>query len=83
MLKELREIARNNVVLKSYLGQGYYNCITPIVIQRNVFENPGWYHTVHAISAGDFAGQARGAYQFPNYDCRLYRNASCKRFAVR
>ena len=43
MLKELREIARNNVVLKSYLGQGYYNCITPIVIQRNVFENPGWY----------------------------------------
>ena len=42
-LKELREIARNNVVLKSYIGQGYYNCITPSVIQRNVFENPGWY----------------------------------------
>ncbi len=43
MLKELREIAKKNAVLKSYLGQGYYNCITPSVIQRNIFENPGWY----------------------------------------
>jgi len=43
MLKELHEIAKKNIVLTSYLGQGYYNCITPSVIQRNIFENPGWY----------------------------------------
>lgn len=42
-LEDLRSIARKNKVLKSYLGQGYYGCITPSVIQRNVFENPGWY----------------------------------------
>ncbi|MBF8294364.1 MAG: glycine dehydrogenase (aminomethyl-transferring) [Bacteroidetes bacterium] len=42
-VESLRSIARNNKVLKSYIGQGYYGSITPSVIQRNVFENPGWY----------------------------------------
>ena len=44
-LEDLRSVARKNKVLKSYLGQGYYGCITPSVIQRNVFENPGWYNS--------------------------------------
>jgi glycine dehydrogenase len=42
-LRTLREIASQNKVLTSYLGQGYFNCITPSVVQRTVFENPGWY----------------------------------------
>src|SRR5687768_8501944 len=42
-LEELREIARQNRVARSYLGMGYHDCITPSVIQRKVLENPNWY----------------------------------------
>ena len=42
-LAELKTIANKNKVFKSYIGQGYYDTITPSVIQRNLFENPGWY----------------------------------------
>lgn len=42
-LRELKETASLNKVFKTYIGQGYYNTIVPSVIQRNVFENPGWY----------------------------------------
>jgi glycine dehydrogenase len=42
-LNELRKIAGMNKIFKSYIGQGYYDTITPSVILRNLFENPGWY----------------------------------------
>ena len=42
-LTSLKSIAQQNKVYKSYIGKGYYNTITPSVILRNVFENPGWY----------------------------------------
>jgi glycine dehydrogenase len=42
-LANLRTIAKRNQVARSYLGLGYYDCITPPVIQRNILENPGWY----------------------------------------
>ena len=42
-LGELRGIARENQVFRSFIGQGYYGTHTPAVIQRTILENPGWY----------------------------------------
>jgi glycine dehydrogenase len=41
--KQLRKLAAKNKVFKTYIGLGYNNTIVPPVVQRNIFENPGWY----------------------------------------
>lgn len=43
VLARLKGIASQNTVYRSLIGMGYYDCITPGVIQRNILENPAWY----------------------------------------
>lgn len=43
ILARLRDVASKNVVARSLIGMGYYDCVTPGVIQRNILENPAWY----------------------------------------
>jgi len=43
LLQNLKKTLSQNKILKSYIGMGFHDCITPTVIQRNILENPVWY----------------------------------------
>ncbi|KAK3716749.1 hypothetical protein QZH41_018229 [Actinostola sp. cb2023] len=42
LLAKLRSISKGNLLWRSYIGMGYYNCHVPTTILRNILENPGW-----------------------------------------
>jgi glycine dehydrogenase len=42
-LERIKAVASQNTIARSFIGMGYYDCITPPVVQRNILENPGWY----------------------------------------
>jgi glycine dehydrogenase len=64
VLAELRAIAGQNQVFRSFIGMGYSDCVTPPVIQRNILENPGWYTAYTPYQAEISQGRLEALFNF-------------------
>ncbi len=70
-LAEMQAIARQNKVMRSHIGQGYYDCHTPTVIQRNILENPAWYTAYTPYQAEISQGRMEALVNFQTMVCDL------------